>query len=283
MARSFDIPESLPLPEQNGQTYPEMVRLMRRLLAEDGCPWDREQTFETLRQYVLEEACEVIDALDSGRPEAIREELGDLAFEVVFLSELARREGLFGPDDVFRGLIEKLVRRHPHVFGEGEAATAGDVERNWEAIKAEEKKARPLLDNIPRSLPALLGATRLSARAASVGFDWDTATGSKDKVHEEFRELEEAVKAGERSAIEQELGDVFFALVNYARHLGVDAEAALRGTNDRFRARFSHVESRVRALHGDWPRDGAKATKGIPLAELDGYWDEAKALERGAS
>ncbi len=283
MSRSFEIPAALPLPEQHGQTYPEMIRLMRRLLADDGCPWDREQTFASLRQYVLEEACEVIDAIDSGRPELVREELGDLAFEVVFLSELARRDGLFGPDDVFRDLIEKLVRRHPHVFADGDAATAKDVERNWDAIKAEEKKARPLLDNIPRSLPALLGATRISTRAASVGFDWDTAEGSREKVQEEVRELEAAVAGGNRIEIEHEFGDVFFALVNYARHLGVDPEAALRGTNDRFRRRFSHVEARVRESRGDWPREGGKATKGVPLAELDAYWDEAKALEKESS
>jgi tetrapyrrole methylase family protein/MazG family protein/ATP diphosphatase len=283
MSRSFDVPEAIPLSEQVGQTYSSMVLLMRRLLAPDGCPWDREQTFETLRQYVLEEACEVIDAIESGDPNLLREELGDLAFEVVFLSEIAREKGLFGPDDVFAGLITKLVRRHPHVFGDGSAPTASDVERNWDMIKAEEKKSRPLLDNIPRALPALLGARRVSERVASVGFDWDDRSGSREKIREELAELDEAVDLNSPAAMEHELGDLLFAIVNFGRHLGIDPERALRKTTDRFRSRFSHVESQVRQRHGDWPREGTKATRGIPLEELDGYWNEAKSLEKAGS
>lgn len=280
MGRPFDVPAPLPLGEQRGQTFAALVAMMQRLLADDGCPWDREQDFLSLRQYLLEETCEVIDAIDGGRPEDLKEELGDLSLIVVFLAELSRRRGSFGPDDVVHDVLEKLVRRHPHVFAEVDAQTAADVERNWEAIKAEEKKKRPLLDNIPRSLPALAGARRQSERAATVGFDWDDRAGSRAKVAEELAELDEAAESGSTKEIEHELGDTLFALVNYARHLGIDPEAALRKTNERFRSRFEHVEREVKRVHGDWPRDGVRATRGITLAELDGYWDDAKRLER---
>jgi tetrapyrrole methylase family protein/MazG family protein/ATP diphosphatase len=226
---------------------------------------------------VLEEACEVIDAIDAEDLTALGEELGDLALQVVFLSELARAEGAFGPDDVVRRLCQKLVRRHPHVFADGFAATADDVTRNWDAIKEEEKQ-RGLLDGIPRSLPALDRSRRLSERAASVGFDWPDRQGSRDKVAEELAELDEAIATGDTREVEAELGDVLFALVNLARHHGVDPEAALRRTGDKFAARFGHVEQRVQEVHGGWPRnDAGKPTQGLPLAELDAYWDEAKA------
>lgn len=276
MGDPFDVPEPLPLAEQAGQTFPALVALMQRLLAPDGCPWDREQDFASLRQYVLEEACEVIDAVDAGDRDALREELGDLALQVVFLSELARREASFGPDDVIREVVDKLVRRHPHVFGEASAETSSEVLRNWEAIKAEEKRLRPLLDNIPRSLPALLGAQKMSDRVARVGFDWPDARGSRQKVAEELGELDEAVQSGERDAIEHELGDLLFALVNFARHHGLNAEQCLRKSNDRFRRRFDHVERRVRTVHGDWPRLEGKPGPGVPLEELESYWQEAK-------
>lgn len=281
MSEGFDIPAPLPLEEQSGQTYPSLVRLMQRLLAEDGCPWDREQDFASLRQYVLEEACEVIDAIDDGDRELLAEELGDLTLQVVFLSELARHERAFGPDDVFRGLVEKLVRRHPHVFGDQHAKDSREVLQSWEAIKLEEKASRPLLAGVPRSLPALQRAQKVSAKVSRVGFDWPSPLGSRAKVDEELRELDEVIATGDRGRIEAELGDVFFALVNLARHAGVDAEAALRGTTERFTRRFSVVERRVVQEHGGWP----KGTKGqskepIPLSELDGYWEEAKRLER---
>lgn len=279
MGDPFDVPNPVPLEEQGGQTFPALVQLMRRLLAPDGCPWDREQDFSSLRQYVLEEACEVIDAIEEDDREALLEELGDLALQVVFLSELARREGSFGLDDVIRGVVDKLVRRHPHVFGDGSAEDAEEVLQNWEAIKAREKRARPLLDNIPRSLPALLGARKMSDRVARVGFDWPNVQGSRLKVSEEIEELDAAVRSGNRHDIEHELGDLLFALVNFSRHLGLDAEVALRKSNDRFRRRFGHVEQRVRARHGDWPRQDGKPTSGIPLEELEDYWADAKRVE----
>jgi len=280
MGADFPVPETLPLSEQKGQSLPSLVELMQRLLAEDGCAWDRAQTMDSLCRYVLEEACEVIDAVRAGDREHIVDELGDLLLQVVFLSELGRKDLKFGPDDVVRAIVTKLVRRHPHVFGAETGLAFDEVEKNWELIKAEEKKNRPLLDNIPRSLPALDGARRLSERAASVGFDWPDVVGSRAKVAEEIQELDEAVHEGSRAEIEHELGDVLFALVNFARHLGIDPEHALSSTSARFRRRFEHVERRVRATSGDWPREEGRATKGVALEVLDSFWDEAKELER---
>jgi MazG family protein len=281
MGSPFDVPEPLPLDEQRGQTFPKLVELMQRLLASDGCPWDREQDYASLRRYVLEEACEVIDAIDAGDRGDLREELGDLALQVVFLAELARKDRWFGPDDVVRAIVEKLVRRHPHVFGDVDVSGAEEVLRNWETIKANEKAGRALLDGVPRSLPALQRAQRMSDKASRVGFDWPDGRGSRQKVNEEIVELDEAVASGDKERIEHELGDVLFALVNLARHSGIDAETALRKTADRFKARFAHVEQQVRRVHGGWPQgpDG-KPSGGIQLDELDGYWEEAKRGER---
>jgi tetrapyrrole methylase family protein/MazG family protein/ATP diphosphatase len=277
MARGFDIPERLPLEEQRGQTFPKLVELMQRLLSTEGCPWDREQDFKSLRRYVLEEACEVIDAIDEGDTEHLTEELGDLALQVVFLAELGRRERAFGPDDVVRGIVEKLVRRHPHVFADADVSSSDDVLRNWEAIKAQEKVGRGVLDGVPRSLPALYRAQRMSDKASRVGFDWPDGRGSRDKVTEELAEIDEAIATRDKDKIEHELGDMLFALVNLARHHGLDAELALRKTADRFARRFAHVEARVTEQHGGWPRgEDGKPGSGIPLEELDSYWDEAK-------
>ncbi|MBX3127302.1 MAG: nucleoside triphosphate pyrophosphohydrolase [Polyangiaceae bacterium] len=273
MGRPFQIPEALPVEEQRGQTFPTLVELMQRLLAPDGCPWDREQTFGSLRRYVLEEACEVMDAIDAQDLSHLSEELGDLALQIVFLAELARRSGAFGPDDVVRGICEKLVRRHPHVFADGSAEDAAEVLRNWERIKAQEKGSRGLLDGVPRSLPALQRAQHMSDKVGRVGFDWPDARGSRAKVEEELVELDEAIARGERAAVEHELGDLLFALVNLARHHELDAEAALRSAGDRFARRFAHVERRVRERHGGFP--GTTAER-IPLEVLDSYWDEAK-------
>jgi MazG family protein len=277
MGSSFEIPTPTPLEQQKGQTFPRLVELMQKLLAPGGCPWDREQDYLSLRRYVLEEACEVIDAIDANDHDQLEEELGDLALQVVFLSELARNDGRFGPDDAIRRVIEKLVRRHPHVFGDVEATTSEEVLRNWETIKANEKRLRPLLDGVPRSLPALLRAQRMGDKVSRVGFDWPDGRGARDKVSEELAELDAALNAGDRESIEHELGDLLFALVNLARHSGVDPEMALRKTADRFADRFGHVERRVKERHGGWPlaRDG-KAGQGLPLQELDEYWEEAK-------
>jgi tetrapyrrole methylase family protein/MazG family protein/ATP diphosphatase len=262
---------------------------MQRLLAPDGCPWDREQSLSTLRRYVLEEACEVVDAIDDGDRDELRTELGDLLLQVVFQAELARAEGAFGPDDVVAAICDKLVRRHPHVFGDASVDGAADVLRNWERIKAAEranddKKKREksgVLGGVPRSLPALTRAQRVGEKVARVGFDWPDARGSRAKVGEELAELDHAVASGDKERIEAELGDVLFALVNLARHVDVDAEGALRLTITKFTRRFDHVEARVHERHGGWPT--STADDKLTLEELDGYWEEAKRHEKAAT
>ncbi|MEZ4440409.1 MAG: nucleoside triphosphate pyrophosphohydrolase [Polyangiaceae bacterium] len=278
MPRPFDPIEALPLTEQQGQTFPRLVELMQRLLAPDGCPWDRKQSFESLRRYVIEEAAEVVDAIDHGDRRELRDELGDLLLQVVFQCELGRAEGAFGPDDVVKAIVDKLVRRHPHVFADVEVSGADEVLENWEQIKAAERKdkqdERGVLGSIPRALPSLLRAQRLGEKASHVGFDWSSAEGPRAKVDEELQEIDEAVAGGDRARIEAEIGDAFFALVSLARHLGVDAEASLRHANDRFLHRFGYVEARVAENHG-----GFHAGKVRP-AILEGYWHEAKERER---
>jgi MazG family protein len=281
----FDDKLPRPIPElsaQDGSTLPRLVGVMRRLLGPGGCPWDREQTFESLRKYVLEEACEVIDAIESGEREHLKEELGDLLLQVVFQAELGRSQAGFAIDDVVGGIVDKLVRRHPHVFGDGTAKDADEVLTNWERIKAEEKKNAGILSGVPRSLPALTRAQRIGEKVSRVGFDWSSAEGSRAKVKEELGELDEAAARGDKDALEAEMGDVLFALVNLARHHKVDAEGALRRTIDKFTRRFAHVEARVREVHGGWgaPRDGKADAKSLPLEVLDGYWEEAKGAER---
>jgi MazG family protein len=274
----FDEDAARPVPPialQDGTTLARLVAVMRRLLAPDGCPWDREQTFETLRKYVLEEACEVIDAIDAGDRGGLREELGDLLLQVVFQAELARREGSFAIDDVVAGIVEKLVHRHPHVFGDMSARDADEVLRNWEKLKAKEKGERGLLGGVPRSMPALTRSQRIGEKVARVGFDWEDAKGSRAKVAEELGELDRAIASGDAGAVEEEMGDVLFALVNLSRHVKVDAEGALRRTIDKFTTRFAHVEKRVREVHGGWGEAGG-GEQHLPLEVLDGYWEEAK-------
>jgi tetrapyrrole methylase family protein/MazG family protein/ATP diphosphatase len=286
MPRPFDPVVAPPLSEQGGASFPRLVELMQRLLAPDGCPWDREQTFATLRRYVVEEACEVVDAIEGGDRAELRDELGDLLLQVVFQAELGRAEGSFGPDDVVAAICDKLVRRHPHVFADVTASGSAEVLRSWERIKAQERAGKPkkdrggLLGGVPRSLPALARAQRVGEKVARVGFDWPDARGSRAKVGEELAELDHAVEAGDKDRIEAELGDVLFALVNLSRHVEVDAEAALRRTIDKFTKRFDHVEARVHEAHGGWP--ASASDEKLTLEELDGYWEEAKRAE-GAS
>jgi 23S rRNA (adenine2503-C2)-methyltransferase len=211
MPRPFPPLESIPLAEQRGQSFPRLVELMQRLLADDGCPWDREQTFESLRRYVVEEAHEVVDAIDGGDRDELRTELGDLLLQVVFQAELGRAEGRFGPDDVVGAIVDKIVRRHPHVFADEKAETAKDVLESWEQLKAREKGAKGLLGGIPRSMPALLRAQRIGEKVEKVGFDWPDTKGSRAKVAEEMGELDAAIASGDRAHIEEELGDALFA------------------------------------------------------------------------
>jgi MazG family protein len=252
---------------QPSDRFEGLVAIMNRLRDPGGCPWDREQDFQSLRTYLIEECFEVAEALDRADPAGLREELGDLLFQIVFLAKIAEERGSFSIRDVVHGISDKLIRRHPHVFGTAEAGSAAEVARNWERIKREERSgARRLLDSIPRSLPALLGAQRLGDKAAQVGFDWPAPAAVLDKIEEEVRELRAALASGERGLTSDELGDVLFSLAMLARHAGLDAEAALAGSNRRFRARFGHVESELER-------------RGLETADLDlleRLWQEAK-------
>ena len=246
---------------------------MDRLLGPTGCPWDREQTLATLRTFVIEEAHEVVDAIDRGSPEALREELGDLLLQIVFQSEIGRDKGWFGPDDVVRGIVTKMVERHPHVFGDHRLNTADEVLAEWEQRKARERTAKGkgdkgALDGVPLAMPALLRATRVGEKAGRFGFDWPDVGAVRAKIDEELRELDEAALGDDPQRIEEELGDVLFALASWARHRKLDPESALRGSLDRFTRRFSSVEKQA--------RERGKELASMTPAELDALWIEAK-------
>ncbi|MDB4972327.1 MAG: Nucleoside triphosphate pyrophosphohydrolase MazG [Myxococcaceae bacterium] len=263
---------------QTGETLPQLMVIMRRLLAPDGCPWDREQTLESLRPFVIEEAHEVVDAIDKHDLPNLREELGDLLLQIVFQSALVEDKlgGAFGIDDVIAGICNKMTRRHPHVFGDETAADSKAVLERWEQLKAKEKSGRGVLDGVPRSMPALLRALRVGEKAGQIGLDWPDARGPREKLDEELRELDEAVANGDRTEMESELGDVLFSVVSIARKHGLDPEAALRGTVDRFSARTSHVEQTLRARELDGRTQSAE--------QLDALWAEAKeALKRAGT
>jgi tetrapyrrole methylase family protein/MazG family protein/ATP diphosphatase len=254
----------------------ELLRIMARLRDPvGGCAWDLEQTFATIAPYTLEEAYEVADAIERGSLPDLQEELGDLLLQVVFHAQMAREQGAFDFDDVARGIGDKLVRRHPNVFGDVRVADSVEQTRLWEEQKARDKaaagKLRSVLDDVPVGLPALTRAVKLTKRAARANFDWPDAAGVWTKLDEELGELREAQRGGNADEVAAELGDVLFVLANLARKLGVDPEAALRGTNAKFERRFRHVEAR------------AAATGATDLETLDGYWNEAKAQERTAN
>jgi MazG family protein len=262
------------------RTFDHLVAIMDRLREPGGCPWDREQTYETLRGFLLEEAYEVAEAIDAGVPGDLCEELGDLLFQVVFLARLAKEQGAFEAADVIEGIAAKMVRRHPHVFADETAATTQEVLRKWEEIKRREKAASgdgepasfpSVLDGVPRALPALLKAQRLGDKAARVGFDWPDAASVLDKVDEEAAELRAAVAAGERTRVSEEIGDVLFSVAMLARRLGIDPEGALEGANRKFRSRFGHVEGSLRSL--------GVAVESAGIEVLERLWHEAKAAE----
>ncbi len=254
----------------------ELMALLRH--PERGCPWDREQTFATIAPYTLEEAYEVADAVARDDPDALRDELGDLLFQVVFHARMAEEAGRFDFADVIAGLLDKMVRRHPHVFGDAEVADVEAQTRAWEQHKAAERAARgdgagSALDGVALGLPALLRADKLQRRAARVGFDWSEIDPVHAKVDEELAEVRAELDAGApRDRVAAEIGDLLFAVVNLARHAGVDAEAALRGTNERFSSRFRHVEAEFAQ------RD--QALRDADLAALDAAWERAKKRER---
>jgi len=300
------------MPLTTGERFERAVAIMARLRAPGGCPWDREQTFDTIKPYTLEETYEVLEAIDNRDWHELKGELGDLLLQILFYSEMAQEQGTFSIDDVLDRLSTKLIDRHPHVFGDVQAETSSEVVRNWEAIKAEEKKKRlaagggksakdssgagSVLGGVSSAMPALLEAHKLSSKAAHVGFDWPNVEGLFDKLHEETdelrRELEKFPEPGPRpnlrgvagsgqqqipdelrARIEEEVGDLFFVLVNIARYLSLDPESALKKTNRKFKRRFQWMEDR---LH-----EAGRSADQAAMEELESLWQRAKALEKG--
>lgn len=252
------------------QALADLVALVEKLRRE--CPWDREQTPETIRTYLLEECYETLEAIDSGDPEGLRAELGDLLFQVFFLATLAAERRWFDLDDVARAVARKMIDRHPHVFGETKAANAAEVKKGWETRKRKEAGADDdPLGSIPASLPAVAAAYRMTSRAADLGFDWERDADVAAKIEEELGEWSEAAARGDRAAEEKEIGDLLLSAVNLARRRSVDPESALRRTNARFRARFAGVARRA--------TESGRTISEIPLSELDGYWEEVKKQE----
>jgi len=294
-----------------GERFERAVAIMERLRAPGGCPWDREQTFDSIKPYTLEEAYEVLEAIDNRDWPELAGELGDLLLQVLFYAEMAKEQASFSIDDVLDRLSTKLINRHPHVFGDVKADTSAEVKRNWEALKVEERKKRAdetaaesakdekhsILTGVSSAMPSLLEAYKLSSRAAQAGFDWPDVEGLFDKLHEETSELREQLKefpapgprpqgrgmAGSgravvpedlRARLEEEVGDLFFVLVNIARYLSLDPESALRKTNRKFKRRFQWMEDR---LH----QSGRTADQ-APMEELESLWQQAKAQEKKA-
>jgi ATP diphosphatase len=303
--------DCLPMSPTTGERFERAVAIMARLRAPGGCPWDREQTFDSIKPYTLEETYEVLEAIDHRDWEELRGELGDLLLQVLFYSEMSKEQGTFTIDEVLDSLSGKLIHRHPHVFGDVQAETASEVVRNWEAIKAEEKKKRleagggkkakdteqpdSVLGGVSSAMPALLEAHKLSSRAAHVGFDWPNVDGLFDKLREETDELRAELRqfpepgprpqaramAGPgraqvpeelRSRLEEEVGDLFFVLVNIARYLSVDPESALKKTNRKFKRRFQWMEQQL--------RESGRSPEQATMEELESLWQQAKDLEK---
>ena len=277
-----------------GKWFERLVTLQARLRAANGCPWDIEQTHSTLRTYLIEEAYEVLEALETGDDSKFAEELGDLLLQVVFHAQIATEQGRFDSSDVVREVHQKMVRRHPHVFGEKRAKNASEVLKNWEQIKAEERRAKTgkagkasgsseaaeappasLLDGIPNTLPAVIEGFQLTRRASRIGFDWENVEGVVEKLQEELLELRAAQSTQSPEQIEAELGDVLFAAVNLARFLKIDPEIALKRTNGKFSSRFREMERLA--------RESGRALAGVPRAEMESFWNQAKSAERESS
>lgn len=259
-----------------GARFQRLVEIMARLRAPDGCPWDREQNFDSIRKYTLEETYEVLDAIDRRDWDDLREELGDFLLQAVFYAQMASEEKLFDIGDSLDAINEKLIRRHPHIFADGDAKTEADVKKRWDEIKAQERagkadKPQGLLDTVPRALPALVEAQQITSRAAGVGFDWERPEQVLEKLNEELAEFDEARRTASHDEIEGELGDLLFVIVNLARFVKVDPEQALRRTNAKFRARFGHIEKTL-------TEQGRKLT-GTPVAEMEELWQEAKSMQ----
>ncbi len=260
-------------PLSAAEKFERLVALMARLRAPGGCPWDREQTFDSIKPHTLEETYEVLDAIDRRAWPELAEELGDYILQAVFYAQMAGEQDLFTIEDALDAINRKLVRRHPHIFGEESAETAGDVKRIWSEVKAAEKAAQgregeSLLAPVPRALPALVEAQQITSRAAQVGFDWENPEQVLDKLREELDEFAEARRGGSHHELEGELGDLLFVLVNLARFVKVDPEQALRATNAKFRQRFGYIETKL-AERGSRLADAT-------IEEMEALWQEAK-------
>lgn len=251
--------------------FNNLLKIMSRLRGKKGCPWDKEQTRESLKPFIIEEAYEVIEAIDEKSPEKLKEELGDLLLQVVFHAQLAKEKKEFDMEDILTTLEEKLIRRHPHVFGDVSYEDAKEILVQWEKIKKEEKaniERESMLDSVPKELPALLRAHRLQDKASRVGFDWKHIDDVFAKVEEEIKEFKGAVKEKKADEIEDELGDIFFALVNVARFLEINPEDALRKTISKFISRFRYIEEKA--------KEAKKELSDMTLEEMDKFWEEAK-------
>ena len=256
-----------------GAKFQKLVEIMARLRAPGGCPWDREQTFDSIKPYTLEETYEVLDAIDRRDWDGLAEELGDFLLQAVFYAQMGAERNLFRMEDALDAINQKLVRRHPHVFGSESAESAGDVKRIWGEVKTAEKKEKgreedSLLAPVPRALPALVEAQQIASRAAAVGFDWENPEQVLDKLHEELAEFDQARRNASPEQLEDELGDLLFVLVNLARFVKVDPEQALRRTNAKFRERFGYIERKL-AERGRKPEDSN-------IEEMEALWQEAK-------
>ena len=263
---------------QDNRAFQTLVDIVARLRAPDGCPWDREQTHQSLTPYLIEETYEAVEEIDANSMPGLREELGDVLLQVMLHSEIASEAGHFTVDDVIEGLVNKLIRRHPHVFGDADARTAEEVAARWEVLKSEERHGASLMEGVPANLPALTYAQRTQGRAANVGFDWPNVDGVLAKIVEEATELAEVTDtesnddvAVVRAAQEWEFGDLLFSLVNLARRMDIDAETALRHANRRFVSRFRHMENSA--------RERGEEFSAMSPEQMDGLWEEAKQSE----
>lgn len=251
----------------------KLLDIMSALRSERGCPWDKEQTAESLKPFLIEETYEVLESIDEGDPEKIKEELGDLLFQIVFHCQLAKEKGEFDFNDVIKRISDKMIARHPHVFGEERFETSEEVLKQWDERKNEEGKIKKsILEGIPKELPALIRAHRIQARAAKVGFDWKQVEDVIDKLDEEIGEFRTALNSKAQKDIEDELGDIFFVLVNISRFVGVNPEDALRKTISKFISRFRYIEMKA--------ADAGKSLSDMTLEEMDALWEEAKQTGR---
>lgn len=251
------------------KSFSEFIKIIKTLRSPEGCPWDREQNLYSLKNHFIEEAYELVDALDNRDIDNIREELGDLLLHIVIHSVIAEEDGYFTINEVIQEISEKLIRRHPHVFADTKVKNTAEVMRNWEAIKSDEgKKKKSVLDGIPKGLPSVQHSQKLQKRASKKGFDWNSAEDCLKKVDEEYDELKDAIKSGDKSDIQHELGDALFALINLSRFLEIDADEALRNVNKRFTKRFSHIEKSL-------AEKGCSLEK-TSLKEMEALWQEAK-------